>query len=123
MTIDNFQPQDVLWCDVCRAHKQGCCDGCGRKFENEAQYKSQSHHFHPIHLNGQSGSAGINKILCVDCYRLDFAAVYPNEKVPPLPDRPGAAKVPPSKAGPATHVPAPEIAKASPASQAPPHKQ
>lgn len=114
MTIDSFQPQDVLWCDTCRAHLDGHCDGCHRKFEpGEMQYLSQSHHFHPIHLNLLSGSAGVNKVLCVDCYRLDFHAVYPNEIVPPLPDRPGSPEiVPPSKAVGLKAVPVPEMAPA-----------
>ena len=88
MMIDDCQPTEVEWCDTCRSHVQGCCDGCKRPWaRGERHYRSQSYHYHPAGVGGISGTRGVNKELCVDCYRLDHAAVYPALPVPPLPDR------------------------------------
>lgn len=88
MTIDAFQPQEVRWCDTCRTHEAGHCDGCGDQFRaREHRYRSQSHHFHPAGVGGQPGLYAIHKTLCVDCYRVDHARVYPGVTVPDLPDR------------------------------------
>lgn len=81
--IDNFQPQEVEWCDTCRGHKAGNCDGCGQEFEDgEHRYRSQSFHYHPASIDGVPGSYAIHKALCLECYREDFKNVYPKEEVP-----------------------------------------
>ncbi len=81
--IDNFQPQEVEWCDTCRAHKSGHCDGCEKQFEDrEQQYRSQSYHFHPASIDGVPGTYAIHKALCLECYREDWKKVYPKEEIP-----------------------------------------
>ena len=83
MRIDDFKPEEVEWCDTCRSHKNGCCDGCGKEFKAEdAKYHSQSHHFHPGSVAGVPGTIAIHKELCLDCYRKDWKKVYPKEKLP-----------------------------------------
>lgn len=96
MMIDDVQPnEDLQWCDTCRDHVPGTCDACRRPFERgEATYKSQSFHIHPASIAGISGTRSIHKALCVDCYRIDFAKVYPKLEVPTLPDRPASAVLP-----------------------------
>lgn len=81
---------DFSWCPICRSHKDGHCDGpCGRKFlPAERRYRSQSHHLHPfVNEFGKDGARAINQEFCVDCYRKDYAIVFPNAEQPDLPDR------------------------------------
>lgn len=88
MTIAEFSPEEVAWCETCRPHVNGHCDGCGLEFDpTDMQYQSQSFHYHPRSVAGTPGTVSVQKGLCVDCYRKDHAAVYPNHPVPPLPDR------------------------------------
>jgi hypothetical protein len=84
MLIEDFQPEGVQWCDICRTHQSGHCDGCQKPVTIQDSYRSQSHHFHPTNIDGNPGHFGINKILCRECYLKDFAAVYPNEPLPQL---------------------------------------
>lgn len=87
MLIDDFKPADVEWCEVCRPHVPGHCDGCGSRFQaTDQRYQSQSHHFHPGSIAGIAATIAIHKHLCVDCYRKDHEAVY-KRPAPPLPDR------------------------------------
>jgi hypothetical protein len=87
MNIDDFQPTEIQWCDVCRKHESGKCDGCGERFQaTEAHYRSQSYHFHPATIQGVSGTRAVHKTLCVNCYREDYRAVFRSDP-PPLPDR------------------------------------
>jgi hypothetical protein len=83
MMIEDFKPEEVEWCDTCRPHLQGKCDGCHTKFEvGEPGYRSQSHHFHPGSVDGVPGTYAIHKHLCLACYRKDFKHVYPKLKLP-----------------------------------------
>lgn len=83
MLIEDFKPQEVEWCDGCRDHVSGQCDVCQRPFPaGQTQYRSQSHHFHPAHIEGIPGTFAIQKLLCLDCYRLDWQKVYPKEPIP-----------------------------------------
>jgi len=86
---EDLKPEDVQWCDTCRDQQAGHCGGCNREFDASDRmiYKSQSCHFHPGTVLGIPGSMGIYKKLCVECYRIDFAKVYPKTPVPSLPDR------------------------------------
>lgn len=78
----------MQWCDVCRTHKDGCCGNCGEPFmRTEQRYRSQSFHYHPASLGGVAGVRSVQKELCVACYRIDFANVYPEAALPDLPDR------------------------------------
>ena len=87
MLIDEFKPTDVEWCDTCRPHVDGACDGCHTPFTaTDQRYRSQSHHFHPREVAGVPGFTGIHKLLCVDCYRIDHERVT-KETAPPLPNR------------------------------------
>src|SRR5690242_645910 len=81
-------PEAHRWCEVCRAHEDDKCDGCKTAFlPGERRYRSQTYHYHPGGINGVHATRAIQKELCVDCYRLDFRSVYPNEPLPDLPDR------------------------------------
>ena len=87
MIGDQLQDEEFQWCETCRGHIDGTCDVCRRRFESgEASYRSQSFHVHPAMVGGVSGTRAIHKRLCVDCYRVDHAKTYPNQKVPDLPD-------------------------------------
>lgn len=78
----------VQWCNECRAHKDGHCDGCGREFlRGESWYRSQTFHYHPAAIEGKAGVRAVNKQLCVECYREDHKKAYPEAPVPDLPDR------------------------------------
>lgn len=77
MNIDDYQPQDVLWCDVCRNHKTNTCDSCGEPFNQERiPHRSQSFHYHPSYVDGTPGSYAIHKQLCRACYIIDHENVY-----------------------------------------------
>jgi hypothetical protein len=83
MQIEDYKPQDVEWCDTCREHETGKCDGCKKAFDSQEQkYRSQSFHYHPVHIDGSPGTYGIHKTLCLECYRKDWKKVYPKEKLP-----------------------------------------
>lgn len=81
-------PSEYQWCEICRKHQDGHCDGCGAAFlSGERRYRSQSVHYHPASIGGKEGTRAVQKELCVECYRADHRAVYPNHPVPDLPDR------------------------------------
>lgn len=78
----------IEWCDVCRGYKPGHCDDCHDKFlPSEPHYRSQTFHFHPATVGGVSGTRSVQKELCVECYRKDFAKAHPGLEVPDLPNR------------------------------------
>ena len=84
----NDLTEAVKWCDVCRGHVDGECDGCHIKFlHNEHWYRSQTYHYHPATVEGVAGTRAVQKALCVECYRADHAKAYPDLQVPDLPDR------------------------------------
>lgn len=79
-------------CPICheRAAKPGICDECGGavpvgRFGEFLAYQSQSIDHRHQKRGGDPAKAahGIaRKKLCLDCYRKDFHAVYPNEPIP-----------------------------------------
>lgn len=78
----------VQWCEVCKQHETGKCDGCHVPFSaGEQIYRSQTFHYHPASIGGVAGVRSVQKELCVECYRADHALAYPNNAVPDLPDR------------------------------------
>ena len=83
--IDDNKPECVEWCDTCRPHKPGCCDGCHQPFAGKRMYRGASQHYHPGAVNGVPGMRAIFGDLCRECYLQDFAKVYPKEKLPYLP--------------------------------------
>lgn len=83
----NIPSEDIQWCDVCRSHVANACDDCHTPFsKGQTRYRSQTYHFHPATIGGVAGTRAVQKELCVDCYRKDYAKAYPNEPVPELPD-------------------------------------
>lgn len=83
MQVEDYKPQAVEWCDTCREHETGKCDGCKKVFDSqEHKYRSQSFHYHPTNIDGTPGTYGIHKALCLECYRVDWKKVYPKEKLP-----------------------------------------
>lgn len=82
MLIDQFEPKDVKWCEICSDYEVGKCGNCKQPLVTAASYRSQSFHYHPTNIDGTPGTYGIQKVLCLDCYRKDWTRVYPNEPLP-----------------------------------------
>lgn len=80
MQIADFAPQEVLWCDTCRGHIPGTCDGCHEPIAGG--YRSQSYHYHPMSVAGVGGTVAIHKSLCKECYWQDMKRVYPTATYP-----------------------------------------
>ena len=85
MRIDDNKPEGVQWCDTCRPHKAGECDGCHQPFAGKRMYQAASQHYHPGGVNGVAGMRAIYGDLCRECYLVDFKKVYPQERLPNLP--------------------------------------
>ncbi len=78
-------------CEHCAASRLFHCDSCHEpigSYENMGGHGFQSpkpHHWHLRPVEGVSGRQSVHRSLCLECYRKDFVAVYPNEPVPVAP--------------------------------------
>jgi hypothetical protein len=84
LRIEDAVIEGALWCDTCRPHKSGHCDACHQPFNGKRLYQSASQHYHPGAVNGVAGMRAIYGDVCRECYLMDFAKVYPKEKLPVL---------------------------------------
>lgn len=80
-------------CPICsewrakRAGRARVCDECGESippYENMTDgYLAQSiDHNHFKMIAGAMGLTIVKKTLCLECYRADWAKVYPDEEIP-----------------------------------------
>jgi hypothetical protein len=97
LRIDDNKPEGVQWCDTCRPHKSGHCDGCHQPLAGKRVYQSASQHYHPGAVNGVAGMRAIFGDECRECYLAGFAKVYPGKPLPVLPK--DASNGPASKVG------------------------
>lgn len=85
-----YLPDSCPICAEWRAKRQGrprVCDECSESipaYENMTDgYQAQSiDHNHMKMIGGMTGVMVVKKTLCLECYRKDFAAIYPNEELP-----------------------------------------
>jgi len=77
---------------LCHDPLDGLCDDCGKpipRYENMPKgsgFESQSiNHVHIINIEGTKAEKPMRRKLCRECYLIDFALIYPKEKLPPMP--------------------------------------
>lgn len=77
-------------CPMCKPATRGSCQRCGASFDaildpavRMSGYEAHSYdHQHFQELDGKMALAPVLQALCLDCYRIDFASVYPDLPIP-----------------------------------------
>lgn len=73
-------------CPMCRPQAPGTCDRCGGSLSEipDPAVRGQGYEAHSYdHQHfGETGQEAAVQKLCLECYRKDFAAVYPDHPLP-----------------------------------------
>lgn len=80
----------LVECEACPPKEQAnTCWDCGGPFSEIAGHPLpvplRSHtadHSHGVAVGDMSGAAPAFRMLCIECYRKDFAVAYPNSPLP-----------------------------------------